>query len=268
MTKVPTTPIGGSNWPMRRSAAPDSGGFSGERGSVLLLMPAAVLIVVVLASIAVDFTIAFLGEREAASLAAAAANDAVTAALDDERFRAGEGIHLDEDRARRVARSTLGASSSELDDVEVDVEVGELDGEPSVTVTVRGTIDYVFARRCPARPPRPSSRQPPPPSPAPADGSVPLRTSPRVGPWPSAHRHSALRIFQPSGGLDEVEEVDVVVGEDVHAGDPGADLRHADVEGVARPWPPHPGGRRRHHLLRRGLVDDGSAIGPLARTTA
>lgn len=123
-----------------------------ERGSVLLLMPAAVLVVMVLASIAVDFTIAFLGEREAASLAAAAANDAVTAALDDERFRAGDGIHLDEDRARRVALATLAASSTELDDVDVDVEVGELAGEPSVTVTVRGTIGYVFAPALPGAP--------------------------------------------------------------------------------------------------------------------
>lgn len=124
----------------------------GERGSVLLLMPAAVLVVLVLASIAVDFTIAFLGEREAASLAAAAANDAVTAALDDERFRAGEGIGLDEERARRIALSTLGASSTELDDLEVEVVVGDLAGEPSVTVTVRGTIDYVFARALPGAP--------------------------------------------------------------------------------------------------------------------
>ena len=152
VTHAPHHPIGGSRWRTCAICCPRFGWGSGERGSVLLLMPAAVLIVVVLASIAVDFTIAFLGEREAASLAAAAANDAVTAALDDERFRAGEGIHLDEDRARRVALSTLGASSSELDDVEVDVEVGELDGEPSVTVTVRGTIDYVFAPALPGAP--------------------------------------------------------------------------------------------------------------------
>jgi hypothetical protein len=91
---------------------------------VLLLMPAAVLVVLVLASIAVDFTVAF----------------------------AGEGIHLDEDRARRIALSTLGASSTELDDLEVEVVVGDLAGEPSVTVTVRGTIDYVFARALPGAP--------------------------------------------------------------------------------------------------------------------
>lgn len=119
---------------------------------MLLLMPAAVLVVLVLASIAVDFTIAFLGEREAASLAAAAANDAVTAAIDDERFRAGEGLHLDEDRARRIALATLAASSTELDDVEVEVATGTLGGEPSVTVTVRGTIDYVFAPALPGAP--------------------------------------------------------------------------------------------------------------------
>jgi hypothetical protein len=114
-----------------------------------MLMPAAVLIVIVLGSIAVDFTIAFLGEREAASLAAAAANDAATAALDQDRFRATGEFDLDEDRARRIVAATLASSSSELHDVTVDVTFPVIDGTEGVRVTVRGTVDYVFAKAIP-----------------------------------------------------------------------------------------------------------------------
>src|SRR3712207_1178709 len=45
-----------------------------ETGSALILMPAAVLVLVILAAIAVDAAIMFLGERELAAATAAAAN--------------------------------------------------------------------------------------------------------------------------------------------------------------------------------------------------
>lgn len=124
----------------------------GERGSVLMLMPAAVLIVILLGSIAVDFAIAFLGEREALSLASAAANDAATAALDQEEFRATGAFTLDHGRARRVVEATLAASSSELHDVAVEVTFPVVDGTEGVRVTITGTVDYVFARAIPGAP--------------------------------------------------------------------------------------------------------------------
>jgi hypothetical protein len=125
---------------------------SRARGSVLMLMPAAVLVVIVLGSIAVDFAIVFLGEREAAALAAAAANDAATAAVDEQAFRDTGEYLLDEARARRVAEASLAASSSELDDVDVEVVVLFLGGEPAVTVRVRGSVTYVFAQAIPGAP--------------------------------------------------------------------------------------------------------------------
>jgi uncharacterized membrane protein len=130
-----------------------SGAPHRARGSVLMLMPAAVLVVVVLGSIAVDFAIVFLGEREAASLAAAAANDAATAVAEQE-FREEGTFRLDEDRARRVAEATLDASSSVIDDLDYEVEVGTVAGEPAVTVTVSGTVAYVFAPALPGAPDR------------------------------------------------------------------------------------------------------------------
>lgn len=114
-----------------------------------MLMPAAVLVVIVMGSIAVDFGIVFLGEREAASLAAAAANDAATAAVSDEAFRSAGAFEIDEDRARRVVRATLQASSSEIDGLDFEVEFTSVAGEPAVTVTVRGTVEYVFAKAIP-----------------------------------------------------------------------------------------------------------------------
>jgi hypothetical protein len=117
-----------------------------------MLMPAAVLIVIVVGSIAVDFAIVFLGEREAAALAAAAANDAATAAVDEQVFRETGEYRLDEARARRVAEASLASSSSELDELAVEVVVMDIGGEPAVTVRIRGTVTYVFARAIPGAP--------------------------------------------------------------------------------------------------------------------
>ena len=117
-----------------------------------MLMPAAVMVVIVLGSIAVDFAIAFLGEREALSLATAAANDAATAGLDEAAFRRTGDFTIDERRARRVVRSTLEASAPELGDVEVDVSFPVVDGVEAVRVVVSGTVAYVFAKAIPGAP--------------------------------------------------------------------------------------------------------------------
>jgi Flp pilus assembly protein TadG len=58
---------------------------SGESGSALLLMPAAVLVLFFLAGIAVDAAVQFLGQRRVADLAASVAQDAV-ASVDVESF--------------------------------------------------------------------------------------------------------------------------------------------------------------------------------------
>lgn len=123
-----------------------------ERGSVLMLMPAAVLIVILLGAIAVDGAIAFLGEREALGLATAAANDAAAAALDQDRFRDTGEFTLDHDRARRIVEANLAASSSELHDVTVEVTFPVIDGTEGVRVEVAGSVDYVFAAAIPGAP--------------------------------------------------------------------------------------------------------------------
>lgn len=123
-----------------------------ERGSVLLLMPAGILVVVLLGSIAVDFAIAFLGEREVASLATSAANDAATAAVDEAHLRATGEFRIDPTRAERVVAATIAASSSEVDLDAPVVEVIDVDGEPAVRVRLTGRVDYIFARAIPGAP--------------------------------------------------------------------------------------------------------------------
>ncbi len=124
-----------------------------ERGSVLMLVPAAVLVLVILGAIAVDFSVAFLGQRELTSAAAAAANDASTA-IAESRFYGGGGgaggaagdIVVDGDRAARVVDQALAARAPRgvtIDGVSVDPSASQ------VCVVLRGRVAYVFARAIP-----------------------------------------------------------------------------------------------------------------------
>lgn len=117
-----------------------------DRGSVLALLPAAVLVLVVLAAIAVDSAVAFLGQRELSNAATAAANDAATAALSDAAFYRQGALVVDSARARTVAADAVAARvvrGVSVDSVDVAV------AGPRVCVTVRGRVPYVFARALP-----------------------------------------------------------------------------------------------------------------------
>jgi Flp pilus assembly protein TadG len=116
-----------------------------------MLMPAAVLVFVVLGAIAVDFAVAFLAEREVSNAAAAAANDAAGAALDEDRFYADGAVRLDRERAVAVGRAAVSAAGlDDLDDVDVQVRV--VADAPVVTVTVSARARYVFAPALPGGP--------------------------------------------------------------------------------------------------------------------
>jgi hypothetical protein len=118
-----------------------------------MLMPAGVLIVLVLGSIAVDLSLAFQAEREVAGAAHAAANDAAAAAVDAAAFYGDGTVRLDPARAAEVARaSVLLRRGDHLDDVEVAVAV--LDDGVTVQVTVSASVRTVFARAVPGGPDR------------------------------------------------------------------------------------------------------------------
>jgi hypothetical protein len=114
-----------------------------------MLMPAGLLIVLVLASIAVDMSLVHLRKRQAFELAAAAANDAATAGVDQGRLRTTHAYVLDPETTRAVVRDVVAAS--EL--------APQLAGPPVVTVTGAGVrveleleADYIFADVVPGAP--------------------------------------------------------------------------------------------------------------------
>lgn len=124
-----------------------------ERGSALMLVPAAVLVLFLLGAVAVDSAVAVLGQRELSAAASAAANDAVAAALSDARFYGHEGgdpgaVVVDQAAAQRVAAEAL--RRMELHGVEPD-------GDPVVTVVdhnqvcvrISGRVRAVFGLAIP-----------------------------------------------------------------------------------------------------------------------
>ena len=112
-----------------------------------MLVPAAVLVLVILAAIAVDSSVVLLGQRELANAAAAAANDAATVAIDVERLRREDCIEVLDDRAYEVA---VAAALVQTDAVEIlpsDVEVTVTDLQ--VSVAMSGTVEHLFAKAVP-----------------------------------------------------------------------------------------------------------------------
>lgn len=113
----------------------------GDRGSVLMLMPAAVLIVLLLGAIAVDSAVVYLAQRQAYNVAFDAANDAAGAGFDRETARRSGEIRYEPERVHALAAETVAVAG--LDDVTlVDVAI-EPDG--SVAVTVEVVVEHVFA---------------------------------------------------------------------------------------------------------------------------
>ena len=72
----------------------------GEDGSVLMLVPAAVLVLLILGAICVDSAVVFLAQRDLANRTAAAANDIAGFAVSDAAFYERSGaVDLDDARA-------------------------------------------------------------------------------------------------------------------------------------------------------------------------
>lgn len=117
-----------------------------QRGSVLMLMPAGVLVVLLLGAIAFDLSLVFLRQRQATSVAVDVANDVATAALDEAGFRAGGEFRLDPRRADELGRHLVLSSDLGTDVVDVVITVA---GADRVEVVVVVAVDYVFARAIP-----------------------------------------------------------------------------------------------------------------------
>jgi uncharacterized membrane protein len=132
---------GRGRWP-RRSRA--------DRGSVLMLLPACVLIVLVLASIAVDMSLVHLRQRQGFDVAAAAANDAATAAADRRLLRSGQ-FSLDSALAEQVVVDAVAAS--DLAPHVVGRAAVVVDGA-TVEVSVTVAAEHLFTGVMPGAPDR------------------------------------------------------------------------------------------------------------------
>lgn len=124
-------------------------GLRSERGSSLMLMPAAVLVFVVLGAFCVDFAAVHLGQRELVTAAQGAANDAVAAGFDEAGFYGGAGaVTLDPTLARRAAEASLAANAPDAEIVGFSVDVAGA----SVVVELTLSVETVFSKALPGAP--------------------------------------------------------------------------------------------------------------------
>lgn len=113
----------------------------GDRASVLMLMPAAVLIVLLLGAVAVDSAIVYLRQRQAYNVAFDAANDAAGAGFDLEIARTDGEIVYDPDRVTALARQAVDAAGID----ELRMVDARADGD-GVVVTVSVTVRHLFVQ--------------------------------------------------------------------------------------------------------------------------
>lgn len=118
-------------------------------GNTLLLMPVAVLVLLLLAAIAVDAAVLFLGQRRLADLAASVARDAV-AAVDRDHYYEGELV-LDERLAGDRGATLTGALPRDdaLLDPSCTVTTGRRGDGPTASVDCTARVRFVFAPAVP-----------------------------------------------------------------------------------------------------------------------
>jgi len=121
-----------------------------ERGSTLLLFPAALLIVMALAAIAVDSAIGFMAQRELVNATGAAANDLATQALSDHSFYRADRIALAPDVVEAMAIERVRALVDDRHhDLVVDAEAVAVGCSWTVTVIASSRVDELFGRAMP-----------------------------------------------------------------------------------------------------------------------
>lgn len=81
---------------------------------MMMLMPAGVLIVLVLSSLALDRALVFGEQRDLISTAQAAANDAVALGVDPDELRGDGRVVLDHARVGRAVASVVGSEGADI----------------------------------------------------------------------------------------------------------------------------------------------------------
>lgn len=129
------------------SPPPDRGGPR-ERGTVLLLFPSSVVVILVLAAIVLDFGLAHVRIQELRAVAASAANDAI-GGLDADALRTTGDIVFDLDIAENLAEAAVAAGP--LPDAEVESVSITRDAQNrwEIAVTVSVTVEHAIAPALP-----------------------------------------------------------------------------------------------------------------------
>jgi hypothetical protein len=117
-----------------------------ERGSVLVLVPAGLLVLMILAVLAVDSAVAYLGQQQLHDALSAAANDAVTRGLNQGSFYRGGVVGLDSAAVgQAICLSVLAQDDTGLHNLHLWMSVGA----GSVHVEGTAVVDAVFGRAIP-----------------------------------------------------------------------------------------------------------------------
>ena len=115
-----------------------------ERGTILLIFPAAVLVMFLLGAIVIDVALTQVRGRELEAVAGSAANDAL-AALDVAALREGRGVVIDEGNARaRVAAAVANGPLPQAVTEQVTISV-DPQGRTVIAVTLRLDVELVMA---------------------------------------------------------------------------------------------------------------------------
>jgi type II secretory pathway pseudopilin PulG len=115
-----------------------------ERGTILLIFPAAVLVMFLLGAIVIDVALTQVRGRELEAVAGSAANDAL-AALDVAALREGRGVVIDEGTARaRVAAAVANGPLPQAVTEQVTISV-DPQGRTVIAVTLRLDVELVMA---------------------------------------------------------------------------------------------------------------------------
>lgn len=118
-----------------------------ERGSVLMLVPAGILVLLLLAAIAIDGAVVWLAQRDLANRAAAVATDIAGAAVDDPTFYGDGDVRLRADAAATYADLVFSADRLPAGYEGWDAEV--VVAGRAVSVDARAEVRYVFASAIP-----------------------------------------------------------------------------------------------------------------------
>lgn len=134
----------------RTGHAPCSRGTANDHGSVTLLVPVGVLVLVILAAIAVDLTLVGSAQHAIRYAAASAADDAASQ-IDEQAIRVNGAISIDMERARRVAEASL--ATADLPGKLVGaVQVDLVQNGAGVQVTAAIEVPHIFGKAVPGVP--------------------------------------------------------------------------------------------------------------------